>query len=104
MIIIKKPIHFNKDNAYVSISKWSFDKEVGDSVRVAVVIGEDINGEYIYGKGTIGKKNWIKTAKQTEKKIVFRPNEPMIYYYNYLVFDKPKTADEIKMEFCKQNY
>jgi hypothetical protein len=89
MIKITNPIWATENGAYLSISKWNFDNEGTENVVVKVY-----KDKKFIGKATINRKNWVKTAKQKEKKVVFRPDDPMIYYYNNVLFEKPLTEDE----------
>jgi hypothetical protein len=90
MIKIYSPIWVNENGAYFSISKWNFQKETNlKEIEIRVY-----NGQKLAGKGTIDKRKWIKTAKLKEKKIVFRPEEPLIFYYNIMKFEKPLSEEE----------
>ena len=93
MIKIFNPLWIKDDRTCFSISQWNFDKEKGDKVSVIVY-----NGNKIAGEGEISKKEWIKTAKLKESKVVYRPNEPLVFYYNVLKFIKQPTAQEKFME------
>jgi len=90
MIKIYNPIWVNENGAYFSISKWNFQKETNPKeIEIRV-----FNRQKLAGKGIIDKRKWIKTAKLKEKKIVFRPNEPLIFYYNIMRFEKSLTEEE----------
>lgn len=90
MIKIINPIWVKDTGAYFSISKWNFQKEtIPNKIEVEVY-----KGNKFMGKGVIDKKTWINTAKLKEKKVVFRPDDPMVYYYNTMLFVKPLTKDE----------
>lgn len=97
MITIFNAVFYEPTYARISISKWNFDKERDDLVDVVVK-----KGDKVAGSATISKKKWISTAKQKESKIVKNPNEPMIYYYNDIIFDKPLTEEERLIKLSKE--
>lgn len=91
---IYNPIFVKENYARISISQWSFDKLADKDGNLKVIV---YNGDKIAGQGIVNKQQWIKTSKLIESKVVYRPNEPMIYYYNNLVFEPIKTKeDELK--------
>ena len=96
MIRIFNPIWARHNCAYFSISQWNLDKEKNDDVVVEVC-----SGNKVIGTGTINKKQWIKTARQKEKKIVFRPHEPLVFYYNVMPLTRLETEDDKMREFSK---
>lgn len=97
-IKIFNPIWIKDNLAYFSISQWNFEKaDKQGNLDIKVYSGDKLAGE-----GTINKKNWIKTAKLKEKKVVYRPDDPMVYYYNILAFKKPKTEEDKLREFSAQ--
>ena len=97
MIKIYHPIWKKENCAYFSLSKWNLDKEKGDEVLVEVY-----DGNKAIGHGTISKKQWIRTAKQKEKKVVFRPDDPMIYYYNTMNFKQKLSPEEESLRMIKE--
>jgi hypothetical protein len=88
-IKIFNPIYITDTYAFISISDWNFAKEKSDEIDVMVM-----KGDQIAGTGTISKKQWIKTCKQKEKVVKLRPDDPMTFYYNNLVFKQPETEEE----------
>lgn len=98
MIKIYNPIWVNKNGAYFSISKWNFQKEP-DPKEIRVEVWQ---GKKVVGQGIINKSQWIKTAKLKEKKIIFKPDDPMVFYYNILFFPKPKTEEDKWRDFSIQ--
>lgn len=91
---IYNPIFIKPTYARLSISKWNFDKLVDKDGNLRVIVYDK---NKVVGWGIVNKQKWIKTNKFKEEKIVYRPDEPMIYYYNNLSFEKPKTEeDELK--------
>mgnify|MGYP001564390244 CR=1 FL=1 len=96
-LTIYNPIFLEPTYARISISKWNFDKLADKDGNLLVVVK---NGDKIAGQGMVNKQKWIKTAKLKEKKVVFRPQEPMEYYHNNLPFEQPKTEEDT----AKENY
>lgn len=87
MITIYHPIFLKDNYARISVTDWAMEKE-GDNIEVIVM-----NGNEIAGRGTINKDNWIKTAKLVEKKVKKRPNDPMTFYHNDLIFKSPEQLE-----------
>lgn len=89
MIKIFRPIFVKPTYAYLSLSDYYLGREKGKEVEVEVY-----NGEKLVGKSIINKEKWIRTCKFKESVVKLRPEEPMIFYYNFLRFNQPKTAEK----------
>ena len=98
---IKLPIWVKDNMAYVSISDYTFKKMADKEGNLKVKVYQ---GSIFKGKGIINQKNWIKTAKDKQERVFYRPDEPIKFYYNIISFIKPQTEEEKMIEFCKQNY
>ena len=96
-IKIFNPIYITDTYAFISLSDWNFAKEKSDEIDVMVM-----NGNSVAGTGTISKKQWIKTAKLKEKVVKLRPDDPMTFYYNNLVFKQPETEEEKAIRFSRE--
>jgi len=95
---IKYPIHLEQTYAYISITNWNFEKLADKNGDLKVNVYKD--GK-LAGWGIANKKDWIRTCKLKEEKIVYRPDEPLKFYYNNLGFKKEPTEEEHLEELAK---
>ena len=98
LLKIYNPIRVENGKAYFSLSSYNFRRCNNGTGKIKVRV---YNGKEIAGEGIIDIKSWIKNCVEKQKKIMYRANEPMIYYFNFLQFQNP---DEIaKQEWLEFN-
>jgi hypothetical protein len=90
MLKIFNPIWVNETSSYFSISKWNFKELADNNGNLEVYIYQ---GGKLMGQGIVNKKQWIKTKKLRESKVVYRPDDPMVYYYNIMKFKSKAEKD-----------
>lgn len=98
-ITIHKPIYTTDNSAYCSISKWQFGKSFNTNEDVMVIVLKD---DIEIGRGLVKPKQWVKTAKLKEEEVIYRPDEPMEFYYNYVKFEPKKSKEQLEYEEFKK--
>lgn len=92
-LTINKPLHGN----YVGV--W--DKRLKEAIKKKQMIKITMNG---IGTGFIEPKQFMMTGQRT-KRAYYKPNEPMVFYQNYVKILTPEQIEEEESrEWSKLNH
>ena len=79
---IRKPLYDNF--VYIRYDKY---------IRQAIDRGAKLKIRIPQGIGIHDPEEWMRTGKRMEK-VFKRPDEPMVLWGNWVMFEKPKTENE----------
>jgi hypothetical protein len=92
---VKLPIWQGDNIINIAIREKTLLEAIRKREPLIVVWGEK--------RKAISPEDWLKNGTLIEKVFLIK-DTPMRLRQNTIHFDEPKTAEEIKMEFCKENY
>jgi len=95
---IKNAVFIRPTYAYISISDYYLNKLMDLQGNLKVIV---YDGDKIAGQGIINSRQWIKTAKYHESVVKLRPDEPLTFWYNNILFKQPQTTEEHLKELAQ---
>ena len=90
---IRNPVWIRDNIAYFSISDYTFQQKADAEGNLRVGVFKD---DKLVGWNIVNSKDWIRTNKQKESKIVYRPNEPLNFFYNTMLLRTPLSAEALQ--------